>query len=164
MRKRAEIVFFAGLMAACFTLSGWASRPFQKAPDFSLPRLKGGPSVELSKITQNDPVLLIFWATWCPTCVEEIPALNALHKKHAFGGLRLLAVNVQESPEMLLDFIKTHPMSYPILLDQTGEVAEKYKIEGLPVSVLLAKGGEILYYGFSLPGNLDELLETRRMT
>ena len=163
MLRGCRSFFFLLLSTAvlCSAFS-WNPRRIQKAPDFSLPLLDGSTSLRLSSVTRDKPVLLIFWASWCPTCVEEIPVLNALARKYSEDKLQILAVNVQESRKVLTEFVKTNPLNYPVLLDQSGETAVKYKIAGLPVSVLLAKGGEILYYGFSLPGNLDELLASRR--
>lgn len=161
MNKRSAVAVI--LLAIFLGLTGWASRPFQKAPDFTLPGLDGGAPYKLSEINRDKPVLLIFWASWCPSCVEEIPELNKIRRQYTSADLAVLAVNVQESREVLTEFRKKHRLDYPVLMDESGEVSVQYKIEGLPVSVLLAKGGEILYYGFSLPGNLSKLLETRRV-
>lgn len=163
MKLRAKAFFLIGLFALSLGLSGWGSRPFQKAPDFTLPPLDGGAPVKLSEFNREKPVLLIFWASWCPSCVEEIPDVNKIRQEFPASDLGILAVNVQESRKVLNEFKKTHRIDYPVLLDESGEVSVQYKIEGLPVSVVLAKGGEILYYGFSLPGNLSKLLGTRRV-
>ncbi len=147
-----------GPLVLLMSLIGCGARPQKgsQAPDFTLYDLQEK-SVQLSQINQQSPVLLIFWATWCPSCVEEIPELNRLHQTKRSDGLKILAVNVQESQTQIKDFLKKNSIHYPIVLDSTGEVAEKYGIVGLPASVLLAKGGEILYYGFSLPHQIKEL-------
>lgn len=156
--------WIAGLFLACFIISGCnRSAEHQQAPDFTLEPLEKTAPVTLSALHQKSPVLLIFWATWCPSCVDEIPALNEIRSQYSEDQLQLLAVNVQESREQIAAFAKKHPMQYPILLDETGDVAARYGLVGLPASVLLAKGGEILYYGFSLPPNLDQWLEPRRV-
>lgn len=134
-----------------------------KAPDFVLPSL-ADPSMplHLAEINKDHPVLLVFWATWCPNCVEEIPQLNEWQEKKSARGLRILAVNVEESREDVLAFVKKQPVHYPVALDEKGQVASQYKLAGIPVALYLEKGGEILYYGFQLPKQIDPFLEQRR--
>ena len=133
----------------------------KKVPDFSLPALTGGPSVAFSEVNKENPVLLIFWATWCPSCIEEVPQLNEIQKKFSGRGLKIIAVDVQESKKEILDFQKKQPMNYPVLLDEEGAVAEKMGLEGIPVAILAEPGGNVLYFGFSIPENLETLLQTK---
>lgn len=124
----------------------------RQGPDFRLPALDDSAGLlRLSEQYRETPVLLVFWATWCPSCVKEIPQLNALHEKWGPDRLRILAVNVRESREKLTDFAQRRGIRYPVLLDETGGAAAAYEVTGLPVAVVLAKGGEILYYGITLP-------------
>ncbi|HTL47481.1 MAG TPA: TlpA disulfide reductase family protein [Verrucomicrobiae bacterium] len=130
----------------------------QAAPDFALPFFQEpGRKFSLSATAGQTPVLLVFWATWCPPCVEEIPQLNEIQKRYEPGTLKIAAVNVGQSHEALLEFAREHDMNYDILMDEAGEVAGRYGVAGLPVAVLLAKGGEIIYYGFTLP-RIEEYL------
>lgn len=129
-----------------------------KAPDFTLAGLDPAQKTTLSQVYKDSPVLIAFWASWCPSCTEEIPDLKKIHQEYGPKGLKILAINVQEPREDVLKFSTAAQIPYPILLDEKGEVAAKYKLDALPVCVVLAKGGEILYYGFSLPENLDALL------
>ena len=147
---------------AVFLLTGAASRKGTMAPDFSLVAIPSGETVTLSKINRDHPVLLTFWATWCPNCVEEVSALKELTRQHASGELKIIGINVQEPQKRVKKFMKKHEINYMILSDESGEVASDYGISGIPASLLLAKGGEILYYGFSLPSNLDSFFEPRR--
>lgn len=131
----------------------------KRAPDFSLPEIGTNKKVKLSEINSQKPVLIVFWATWCPSCMEEIPLLNDLYDRGS-SKLEILAVNVQESKNIIQDFLKKRPVKYRILQDSMGEIAMHYNVEGLPTSVLLAKGGEILYYGYELPRHLiDDMLK-----
>ena len=133
------------------------------APDFTLPLLSNeSEQMTLSEAVREQPVLLVFWASWCPSCVEEIPALNDLHEKFASKGLRIVGVDVQEDRKDVMDFAKKQPIRYPVLLDQEGKVADRFGLTGVPAAVFVAKGGEILYYGFSLPAHLDQLLHQER--
>lgn len=127
-----------------------------QAPGFALPNLAGEKQELVSWVNQK-ATLLIFWATWCPTCVEEIPTLNQWAAQ--YPSLQILAINVQEPAKRVKAFAKKKKIDYPILLDEEGEVAEKYGLVGIPAAVLLSKGGKILYYGYSLPQNIESLIQ-----
>ena len=126
-----------------------------QAPNFILPNLSGQ-KVELAKVINEKPTLLVFWATWCPTCVEEIPTLNEWAQK--YPQLQILGINVQEAKDHVQPFAAKQGMRYSILLDQEGDVSQQYGLVGIPATVLLAKGGRIIYYGFVLPQNIEELI------
>ncbi len=126
-----------------------------QAPNFTLSNLNSE-KVELAGVTSQKPTLLVFWATWCPTCNEEIPVLKEWHKK--FPGLQILSIDVEEPAERVKTFAKKKEIPYPVLLDLEGNVAHQYGLVGIPASVLIAKGGRVLYYGFSLPENIDQLI------
>lgn len=166
MKPRAVAGLLALLLAAGCTNSAGCSRAgapqsYRKAPDFSLETFSDSSrKVSLSEWTEKGSVLLIFWATWCPPCVQEIPDLNAIVGRFPETQLKVLAVNVGESAETLKSFTAQHAVSYEILRDSSGSVAEKYGVDGLPVAVLLAKGGGILYYGFTLPRIEDFLSQS----
>lgn len=161
MRRRfAGLVFlFFGLslVSGCSESAVRFSHGLNQAPDFTLPRVDSpSEKLTLSDFYQKQPVLLIFWATWCPSCVEEIPVLNEWQAK--YPKLQILAVNVQEDRESILKFQNEQAMNYPCVIDADGKVADAYGLSGIPTSVLLAKGGEILYYGFTLPQNIRSFL------
>lgn len=125
------------------------------APNFTLSNL-AGEAVALASFTQEKPVLLVFWATWCPACVEEVPILNEWTE--AFPGLQIVGVNVQEPRERVQAFAEKHGVRYPILLDEEAKVAHQYGLIGIPAAILIAKGGSVIYYGFSLPKNIERLI------
>ena len=157
--RAAKLAAFLGF---CILLSGCEGRVFQKdkpAPDFSLPVFsKSGEKIKFSDINREHPVLLVFWATWCPACVKEFPILNEWTKKYSVQGLRILAVNMEEKPEAVAEFTAKQPVDFPVLMDGEGITQSLYGLQGIPVSVWVAKGGKVLYYGFSLPENPGEFL------
>lgn len=108
------------------------------------------PDFHLSEINRSQPVLLIFWTTWCPSCQKELPKLNGLA---SFYGekIKIAAVNVQEDPDEVSKYLDGHPMKFSVLLDPEGEISNLFEVTAIPSVLLLAKGGEILYYGFRLP-------------
>ena len=155
LRSSILSIFLTALLAGCSPYAGERLLGNQ-APDFTLSNLKGE-KVQLYKLTSEKPVMLVFWATWCPTCNEEIPVLNQW--VHLYPGLQIVGINVQESPERVQMFTEKKKFQYSVLLDEEGEVAEQYGLVGIPASVLIAKGGKIIYYGFSLPQNVDQLIK-----
>ena len=127
-----------------------------QAPNFKLSNLSGE-KVELSRLVAQKPTLLVFWATWCPTCVEEIPTLNDWVRK--YPQMQILSINVEESRDRVKNFSEKRQIQYPVLLDSESQVAEQYGLVGIPATVLVSKGGRIVYYGFSLPENIETLIK-----
>ncbi len=117
------------------------------------------PRFNLKKANATRPVLITFWATWCEACREEIPALIQLAKQYA-EKLEIVSVNAQEEPDTVKNFLSENPLNYPVILDESGEISDLFDVTAIPSVVLLAKGGEILYYGFRLPSpeKLEEAL------
>lgn len=141
-----------------FFPSSWVG---QNAQDVELVQFPAGNLVQLSDFYRASPALLIFWASWCPACTQEIPELNGVHQKYK-ENLKILGINVEEDQDTVKHFTEEHAMDYSILLDEKGEAAQKYEVAGLPTMILLAKGGEILYYGFTLPRDLDARLDSTK--
>jgi len=136
----------------------------KKAPDFTLDLFSEGATARqltLSEFSRDRPVLLVFWASWCPTCLSEIEEINAWQRKNSALGVRVLGVNLEDTPAKIRKIQERFPMDYGVVMDRDGAVAERYSIDSLPTLVLLAKGGEILYYGFQLPRDLERMLSAR---
>lgn len=151
-------LFFILLLTSFLTPACDFKPQSNTAPDFALPSLNESSKITLSEINQQHSVLLVFWASWCPNCVEEIPTLNEWHRSFSAKGLKIVGINVQETRKQIEDFKSKYPIDYPIVMDEKGEVAERFGVYGLPSALVLAKGGEIVYYGFSLPSNLEQIL------
>jgi peroxiredoxin len=111
----------------------------QPAPEFSLPRLGGG-EVSLAEL-RGRPVVLDFWATWCPPCVHQIPVLNAFHDAHG-DEVAVLGISVDtDGPEAVAAFAAEHEIRYPVLL-AAPELARRYGAIGFPtLYVIDAEGG-----------------------
>ncbi|HEY4685194.1 MAG TPA: redoxin domain-containing protein [Dehalococcoidia bacterium] len=130
------------------------------APDFLLPALDGS-TLRLSEL-QGRPVLVNFWATWCPPCRAEMPALNAAYESHADEGLIIVAVNLRESTERVSDFADEFGLAFPVVFDRAGEVARTWRIggptEGLPSSYFVDREGVVrkVVYGALTERTLDE--------
>lgn len=122
------------------------------APDFELKDLDGN-VLRLSQFNGKKPVLLYFWATWCPHCVASRPDIAAFREKVPESELQILGINVGagDSLQKVQRFQKGHPTSWPILYDADQKVTESYGVQGIPLYLLINKKGEIVYQGHELP-------------
>ena len=113
------------------------------APDFELTSLDGA-SYTLSA-SRGRPVIINLWAAWCPPCRAEMPALQQMHEEYKGRGLIILAVNAttQDDPHEIPAFIKQYGLTFPILLDETGEVSRAYQLRSLPSSYFIGRDGRV---------------------
>jgi thiol-disulfide isomerase/thioredoxin len=114
----------------------------EPAPPFALRSLDGEEPVALSDFLGR-PVLVNFWATWCPPCRAEMPYLQAVQDRHATDGLVVLAVDVQESYEQVLPYVVDMGLTLPVLLDEDGDVADRYRIKTFPTTYLVDDEGVV---------------------
>lgn len=116
----------------------------KQAPDFTLTTLDGA-KVSLSQY-RGQPVLINFWASWCIPCREEMPELIRSYESHKAEGLMILGLNLTYSDSLpdVQAFASEFNITFPILLDKDGAVAERsYQIIGLPTSIFINRDGTI---------------------
>ena len=91
---------------------------------------------------KDQPVLLVFWATWCPYCKKLLPGIQSLHEKYASRGLKIIAVNIREDwkPDV---YWRNHEYTFDSVLEG-DEVAIKYGVKGTPGIVFIQPGGKVL--------------------
>lgn len=111
------------------------------APDFTLKNLEGE-KVNLSDF-KGQPVLINFWATWCPPCRFEMPAIQKMYDQYKEDGFVVLAVDVQESITQVQQYIDQGGYTFPVLLDYTGEISDLYRIRAFPTSYFVDPEGNI---------------------
>ncbi|MCD6290472.1 MAG: TlpA family protein disulfide reductase [Anaerolineae bacterium] len=111
------------------------------APDFTLSRLDGQP-VSLSEL-RGQAVVLNFWATWCPPCRAEMPALERVYQAHREDGVVVLGVNQGETGAAVNPFLKEFGISFPVLLDAQGNVGRLYRVQALPTTYFIDRQGMI---------------------
>ena len=114
------------------------------APDFALANLDGD-MVRLSHFA-GQPIIVNFWATWCPPCDIEMPELQAAYETYQDDGLVILAVNEQEPAGTVRDyFIDEKQLTFTPLLDRDATVSLVYGIGGLlPTSYFIDRDGTII--------------------
>lgn len=117
--------------------------PLKVAPDFNLVDLDG----VQHKLTdyRGKPVIINFWATWCPPCREELPSMNRAWQKVKDEGIAMIAINVGESEEDIFVFNGDYPIDFTVLLDTSSEVIETWGVKGLPTTFVLNSKGELVY-------------------
>lgn len=112
------------------------------APDFALSSVDGE-SVQLSTL-RGTPVVLNFWATWCPPCRAEMPALEALWQQHNRGDLMILGVDEGESAAAVTQFARgTIDTTFPLLLDTQREIGVEYGVRAFPSTFFIDADGRI---------------------
>lgn len=140
------VVVVVGLAFAYVHLAenkGYALRKGSVAPSFRLPALAGG-EVDLASY-RGKLVVLNFWATWCPPCVQEMPSLERLHRTLGREGLVVLTVSADEDEAELRRFVSEHALTLPVLRDPGGRVAaSSYHTTGYPETFTLDGTGVIL--------------------
>jgi len=97
-------------------------------------------------VNAGKPVLLEFWATWCPPCRESIPRLNELHAKYKDRGLVIIGVT-EESAGVIRKFQRATPMDYAVATDSGGKLNRKMGVDGIPHAFLADASGKVLWAG-----------------
>ncbi len=113
------------------------------APDFTLADPKGQ-KYTLSEL-RGKAVVLNIWATWCPPCQAEMPTLEKFYKQYQTQGLVVLAADAtaQDYPLQVVPFVQKHSLTFPILLDETGDLSRKYEVRSLPSSFFIGRDGSV---------------------
>ncbi len=135
------------LLGACSNVGGQTAVG-EKAPDFTLKTISGN-SINLADTLKTKPAVLVFWATWCPACLREIPDVEKYYKAKG-DKVAVIGINVQESEKKVAGFAAKKGISYPVALDTSGSVARAYGVRGIPSVIAIDKSGDILYYGHDI--------------
>jgi peroxiredoxin len=129
------------------------------AADFTLLDLDGRP-MTLAPFLGKTPVLLVFWATWCPECKAAIPEINALTTGPLADKLQIFGLNFRESREKVAQAVRSRGIRYTVLLDERGSVARSYQVVGIPTYILIDRKGNIAWRKHQLPGDPATLLKS----
>ncbi len=122
--------------------------------------LKTGEPVDLARYIGEEPVLLVFWASWCPTCKHEVPKLNDLQARYHNNGLRIIGINVgmNDSRARAKKWIDKQKVTYPNIFDTKNTISRKYQVRGVPTVVIADKNGTIRFKNFGVPGIDDNAI------
>ena len=140
-------IWVGSVLLACLAVSGCARREppvagaaevGRPAPAFKLPDLEGK-QVSLAEF-RGKIVLVDFWATWCGPCRMTMPMLESLGREYA-DSMVLLAVNLQETPDVVGEYVRSQSIRSRILLDEEGSVGMAYGTESIPMHFLIDREG-----------------------
>jgi thiol-disulfide isomerase/thioredoxin len=115
------------------------------AADFSLEDIHG----KMHRLSdyRGKWVLVNYWATWCPPCLDEIPELVSLHNAHHDKDLLVIGIAIESgSNKKIADFAQVHGISYPVVMGDRKVTAQIGAVEALPVSYLYNPKGEQVSY------------------
>ena len=110
--------------------------------EISLQDLNGA-DVNLSDF-RGKIVFLNFWATWCPTCVIEMPSMEKLHLKLKDKDFALVSISIQDSAAEVQRFFKQNKLTFTALLDSIGKTVPGFGIRAIPTTLILDKTGRIV--------------------
>jgi peroxiredoxin len=113
------------------------------APDFELQTLSGE-TIRLSDL-RGQAVLINLWATWCPPCRAEMQTIEKVYQEYKEEDFTVLAVNMtnQDTFSAIQPFVREQGLTFPILLDENGKVANAYQMQSLPSSYFIRRDGII---------------------
>jgi len=159
--KKSKSFFVA--IATCLALAGYILLPLQsfaatKMPEFSLEGVREGKTISSTSF-DGKVLLLIFFATWCPPCAEEVPVLVKLQEDYAGAGFSVVGLSVdQEGPAVVSKFMDSHNINYPVLMAEARTTMDFGGVYGIPVSFLVSKAGNVVkkYMGYVQPTILEK--------
>lgn len=129
----------------------WLAPPAREpAPELTLKMLTG--EQYALRDFQNGPVMVVFWATSCATCVSEMPDIVALHNTFARDGLTILGVAMSYDPvDRVAALVERRDLPYRIVLDHNGEIARRFnEVRVTPTTVLIDADGGIVWQRIGL--------------
>ncbi len=114
----------------------------EPAPDFTLELFEGG-SVSLSEL-QGKVVLVDFWASWCPPCIEEAPALNEIYEEYRDRGVEFVGVCIWDTTKTCEQFLGDYAVAYPTGRDAEGAILVDYGVKGIPEKFFIDAQGRVV--------------------
>ena len=140
------VLILAGICLCAIVLSGLAGKPDpilagQIAPTFTLPNLNDE-EISLDQL-RGKVTLVMFWASWCHPCMQEMPEVQAMFEQYENQGFRVLAVNFGESKSTAQATVDRFGLTFPIVMDRRGNVAAEYRVLGLPLSFFVDSKGVV---------------------
>lgn len=133
------------LVASILFLAVYGCSSGPAAPDVDLYALGTTKPVKLSSF-KGKPVVIDFWATWCGPCRETMPELQKIYDEFKPKGLQVVAISSDSAPT-IEKFLKDNPYTYPIYVDLDGGAELKFKVDALPTTFVLDRGGNVIWSG-----------------
>jgi thiol-disulfide isomerase/thioredoxin len=147
MRRLSALLVVFGLVAAACSAGGEQpivaapSPGAAMAPDFTVETIDGV-TFTLSETLRQRPVVINFWASWCPPCRLEMPDFDEISR--ATPGVQFIGVAIGDTEDAATAYAREIGISYPIAVDLTGSVAAAYGVNALPQTWLVAQNGQVV--------------------
>jgi thiol-disulfide isomerase/thioredoxin len=165
-------------LGAAWTLPGWAAPVAERPPATAaatnaIPALKVGdrfPNLadfgiegDLPADVKGKVVIVDFWASWCGPCQESFPLMEDLYRRYRERGLRIVAVNVDESKAAMKAFLAENPVSFVVVRDAKRKLVAQVNVTAMPTSFLLDGDGVVRYLHPGYKGHETKRLYTREI-
>jgi cytochrome c biogenesis protein CcmG/thiol:disulfide interchange protein DsbE len=135
--------------------------PGEIAPDVEGVALDG--SQKTLHSIQGKVLLVNFWATWCAPCMEELPALEELHKKLTDKNFQVVGIAIDDALPSVREAVARFGVTFPIIVDESGKSKRKFQIKGLPESFVLDQQHKIVLVRDPADGNMTSKIVGPRM-
>ncbi len=149
-------ITFLFLLTSCSAQEGPKQQGASPAVEFSLESIKEQ-TINLSEYRGEGAVILLFWTTWCPYCINEIEMLNQLYEELGKDNVRVLAIDAGESLRTVKRYMRQIGPKFDVLLDRNLKVSGAYRINGVPFYIFIDKQGGIVSKGNYFPSNYKQL-------
>ena len=140
--KRFAVLFFAVLAIGFAALASAPTASAKAAPDEALVGLNTGDAT-IYGLAREKPLYLNFWATWCPPCVGEMPAIEAMYRKYG-DRIGFAAVSVDDSASDAQKMIAERGMNVPVYTGDVNKIGMDYSLDAIPKSILIGTDGTII--------------------
>lgn len=140
--KRFAVMFFAVLAVGFVLFANTPAASAKAAPDEALVGLNTGDAT-IYGLAGEKPLFVNFWATWCPPCVGEMPAIEAMYKKYG-DRIGFAAISVDDSVADARKMIGERGMTVPVYTGDLNKISQDYSIDAIPRSILIGTDGTII--------------------
>lgn len=130
------------MLLVYFGVRAWMQRDLPTGPAPAIQAITlTGQAVELAALARHGPVLVHFWATWCPICKLEQDSILAISRDYT-----VLSIASQSGNELdVQQYMQEHELSFPVVMDEDGELMRRYGLRGVPASFIIDRTGKIVY-------------------
>lgn len=111
---------------------------------FALVMLSGNllaADIDFDKL-KGQVVYVDFWASWCGPCRNSFPWMQSMEQRYGKHGLKIIAINLDQEPQLAKKFLKDIPVTFQIEYDPKGELAQKFGVQAMPTSFLIDRTGK----------------------